>query len=130
MFSSGDGARIIISADVKERIKDVTFGMLTYNRFGAVGFGTSSGMIDVRLYEFSAGTRVRYALDVRLDLQVGHYTIDVGIGAHDERGDPVPLDRVSHGGQFEISRLRGRAFHGVSRLECLHAIEVYEHASC
>ncbi|MCG3128541.1 MAG: Vitamin B12 import ATP-binding protein BtuD [Phycisphaerae bacterium] len=122
-FVSGQTARIVVDAVAHADARGVSFGIMIYDRFGTVVFGIASDMIDGRRLEFTPGASVRYVLEVRLALQVGGYSVDADIGGHDERGRPVPLDRVSHCADFEISRQGERRFHGITPLECVARVE-------
>jgi lipopolysaccharide transport system ATP-binding protein len=125
-FECGQTMRVEVEAMVHRSVHEASFGLLIYDRFGTVVAGTTSEMIDERLFDLEAGTRVRYAFDIQVDLQIGQYSIDLDIGAHDANGLAVPCDRLSGCGKFEISGLGGQQFHGMTPLTCSYRITTLE----
>lgn len=113
-LSSGERLDIELDLAARERLDDITLGVMVRDRFGQDIFGANSYQLGTRLC-LEAGECRRVRLGLRADIAPGKYTLTVALHSHEHHLDDCYWWCDSYL-QFEVAGYREHAFSGVCRL--------------
>jgi lipopolysaccharide transport system ATP-binding protein len=114
VISAGETAIISLCIKARERIEDVTAGIMIRDRFGQDIFGTNSHHLDARI-DLQPGRQVTIGFAINMAIAPGKYTLTAALHSRENHLDDCYhwYDNVAG---FDVAGVSGPGFSGVCRL--------------